>query len=261
MFPVSINQKQVQLAGLTGESNRKMNEEDALIEEQAFMENLTKAELRESQALCSSMRVKLQYYGDEVARLRRETGRTLDLMQSVPPKKPFNCFQALNCSSSGCCARRADGVDFILCRCSAIGDMALLQCFKRRSSFHRMYPKRRGNKFVMLSQESTSYRVSFGASKIIRKNNLTGYMSYRWHGMQYLRWFHSIPRSGNTTDSPVLGFRGPSCGGRLCAELFNIHFFVMNPCQRIWTERYRTLWNKILSAIEYVHVQLEISVE
>lgn len=65
--------KQLQLAGLTGESNRKMNEEDALIEEQAFMENLTKAELRESQALCSSMRVKLHYYGDEVARLRRDT--------------------------------------------------------------------------------------------------------------------------------------------------------------------------------------------
>lgn len=47
-----------------------MNEEDALIEEQAFMENLTKAELRESRALCSSLRVKLKYYGDEIARLR-----------------------------------------------------------------------------------------------------------------------------------------------------------------------------------------------
>lgn len=49
-----------------------MNEEDALIEEQAFMENLTKAELRESRALCSSLRAKLKYYGDEVARLRQE---------------------------------------------------------------------------------------------------------------------------------------------------------------------------------------------
>lgn len=47
-----------------------MNEEDALIEEQAFMENLTKAELRESRALCSSLRTKLKYYGDEIARLR-----------------------------------------------------------------------------------------------------------------------------------------------------------------------------------------------
>lgn len=49
-----------------------MNEEDALIEEQAFMENLTKAELRESRAMCSSMRTKLRFYGDEVARLRYE---------------------------------------------------------------------------------------------------------------------------------------------------------------------------------------------
>lgn len=49
-----------------------MNEEDALIEEQAFMENLTKAELRESRALCSSLRIKLKYYGDEIARLRCE---------------------------------------------------------------------------------------------------------------------------------------------------------------------------------------------
>lgn len=47
-----------------------MNEEDALIEDQAFMENLTKAELRESRALCSSLRVKLKYYGEEIARLR-----------------------------------------------------------------------------------------------------------------------------------------------------------------------------------------------
>lgn len=61
---------QAQLAALTGESNRKMNEEDALIEEQAFMENLTKAELRESRALCSSLRVKLNFYGEEIARLR-----------------------------------------------------------------------------------------------------------------------------------------------------------------------------------------------
>ena len=61
---------QMKLAALTGESNRKMNEEDALIEEQAFMENLTKAELRESRAMCSSMRTKLKFYGDEVARLR-----------------------------------------------------------------------------------------------------------------------------------------------------------------------------------------------
>ncbi|CAM9185901.1 unnamed protein product [Ectocarpus fasciculatus] len=66
-----LQKLQAQLAGLTGESNRKMNEEDALIEEQAFMENLTKAELRESRALCSSLRVKLKYYGDEVARLRQ----------------------------------------------------------------------------------------------------------------------------------------------------------------------------------------------
>lgn len=50
-----------------------MNEEDALIEEQAFMENLTKAELRESRALCSSLRTKLKYYGDEIARLRLVT--------------------------------------------------------------------------------------------------------------------------------------------------------------------------------------------
>ncbi len=68
-FGTNLNE-QLQLAGLTGESNRKMNEEDALIEEQAFMENLTKAELRESRALCSSLRVKLKYYGDEIARLR-----------------------------------------------------------------------------------------------------------------------------------------------------------------------------------------------
>lgn len=60
----------MKLAALTGESNRKMNEEDALIEEQAFMENLTKVELRESRAMCSSMRTKLKFYGDEVARLR-----------------------------------------------------------------------------------------------------------------------------------------------------------------------------------------------
>ncbi|CAM9635421.1 unnamed protein product, partial [Ectocarpus sp. 12 AP-2014] len=66
-----LQKLQAQLAGLTGESNRKMNEDDALIEEQAFMENLTKAELRESRALCSSLRVKLKYYGDEVARLRQ----------------------------------------------------------------------------------------------------------------------------------------------------------------------------------------------
>lgn len=62
---------QVELRSLTGESNRKMNEEDALIEEKEFVENLTKAELRESRALCSSMRMKLKYYEDEVARLRQ----------------------------------------------------------------------------------------------------------------------------------------------------------------------------------------------
>lgn len=56
---------------MTGETNRKMHEEDALIEEQQFLENLTKVELRESRALSSSLRVKLKYYGDEVARLRR----------------------------------------------------------------------------------------------------------------------------------------------------------------------------------------------
>lgn len=72
---------QVQLAGLTGESNRKMNEEDALIEEQAFMENLTKAELRESRALCSSLRIKLKYYGDEIARLRFVTMFVHSLVQ------------------------------------------------------------------------------------------------------------------------------------------------------------------------------------
>ncbi|CAN0066224.1 unnamed protein product, partial [Pylaiella littoralis] len=78
-----LRKLKVRLAGLTGESNRKMNEEDALVEEQAFMENLTKAELRESQALCSSMRVKLQYYGDEVARLRRETRRLQIVLDKV----------------------------------------------------------------------------------------------------------------------------------------------------------------------------------
>lgn len=48
-----------------------MHEEEALIEEQQFLENLTKVELRESRALCSSLRVKLKYYGEEVGRLRQ----------------------------------------------------------------------------------------------------------------------------------------------------------------------------------------------
>lgn len=61
---------QAELRELTGASNRKLHEDEALIEEQQFMDNFTKAELRESQALCSSIRLKLRYYGDEVARLR-----------------------------------------------------------------------------------------------------------------------------------------------------------------------------------------------
>lgn len=61
---------QAQLRAISGATNRKMHEEDALREEKQFMENFTKTELRENRALCSSMRVKLKYYGEEVARLR-----------------------------------------------------------------------------------------------------------------------------------------------------------------------------------------------
>lgn len=61
---------QAEVRTLTSETNRRMNEEKALLEEEKLTENLTKVELRESRALCSSLRMKLNYYGEEVARLR-----------------------------------------------------------------------------------------------------------------------------------------------------------------------------------------------
>lgn len=61
---------QAEMWSLAGQSSRKTNEEDALMEEKQFLANLTKVELRESRVLYSSMRLKLKYYGEEVARLR-----------------------------------------------------------------------------------------------------------------------------------------------------------------------------------------------
>lgn len=58
------------MRSLVGESNRKRHEEDARIEENVFTEGLTKVELRESQALVSTLKTKLKYYRDEVARLK-----------------------------------------------------------------------------------------------------------------------------------------------------------------------------------------------
>lgn len=55
---------------MTGETNRRTNEEKALLEEEKFADNLAKVELRESRALCSSLRMKLKFYGEEITRLR-----------------------------------------------------------------------------------------------------------------------------------------------------------------------------------------------
>lgn len=75
-----------------------MHEEDALREEKQFMENLTKVELRESRALCSSMRFKLKYYGEEVARLR-QAGHSLFV--SVPRcAEQWACNRGINNSNS-----------------------------------------------------------------------------------------------------------------------------------------------------------------
>lgn len=85
---------QAQVKVLTGQSNRKMFEEDAVIEERKFKESLMKAELRESRALCSSMRVKLKYYEEEVARLRYSIASvyTIKLRQKrcPPPRTALN---------------------------------------------------------------------------------------------------------------------------------------------------------------------------
>lgn len=64
-------QEQDELRTVSRASARKRNEEDAILEEQRFADKFMKAELRESRALCSSMRVKLKFYEDEVDRLRQ----------------------------------------------------------------------------------------------------------------------------------------------------------------------------------------------
>lgn len=71
---------QAEVRTLTGETNRRTNEEKALMEEEQFAENLTKVELRESRAMCSSLRMKLNYYGEEVARLRQAMVAAINIL-------------------------------------------------------------------------------------------------------------------------------------------------------------------------------------